>query len=133
LLLDSLPYSPALKIEAARSSATSVNFYWTTRRRVPEDGILYSHTYENLKCQLFRVVINQCTKIISELGDLNLRTDMQCGGSHSLFTPQVTTEEGEITKYISKIGDMIEITKISSRILLFKNCFKGDFIIYKNT
>jgi hypothetical protein len=130
LLLASLPYSPALKRQAEHSSETSVNFYWNTRHRVAEDGILYSYTYEKPKCQFSRVVINHGTKIISGLGDLNLQTDTQYGGSNNLFAPQVTTEEGEINKYICKIGDMIVITKISGHILLFKNYFKRDLIIY---
>lgn len=101
-------------------------FYWNTRRRVPEDSILYSHTYGNFKCQLFHV-INQCTKILSKLGDLNLRTVMQYGGSHSLFT----TEEGKITKYISKIREMIVITKISGHIYHLKITLKATLLFTK--
>jgi hypothetical protein len=37
-----------LKMEAIRSSETSVNKI-PTRRRIPEDGILHSHRRENLK------------------------------------------------------------------------------------
>jgi hypothetical protein len=38
-----------LKIEAIRSSETSVYFTGSTRRHIPEDGILHSHRCENLK------------------------------------------------------------------------------------
>jgi hypothetical protein len=40
--------SYALKMEAIRSSETSVNKI-STRRHIPEDGILHSHRHENLK------------------------------------------------------------------------------------
>jgi hypothetical protein len=38
----------SLKMEAIRSSETSVHTR-STRRHIPEDGILYSHQRENLK------------------------------------------------------------------------------------
>jgi hypothetical protein len=38
-----------LKMEAIRSSETSVHFRRSTRRHIPEDGILHSHHCENLK------------------------------------------------------------------------------------
>jgi hypothetical protein len=37
-----------LKVEATRSSETSVHTR-STRRHIPEDGILHSHRYENFK------------------------------------------------------------------------------------
>jgi hypothetical protein len=39
----------ALKMEAARSSETSVNVYQTIMRHNPKDGNLHSHLRENLK------------------------------------------------------------------------------------
>jgi hypothetical protein len=39
----------ALKTEAVRSSGTSINFYQTTRRNIPEDGTLRSCHCENFK------------------------------------------------------------------------------------
>jgi hypothetical protein len=40
---------PTLKMEAIRSSETSVQFTRSTRRHIPEDGILHSNRGENLK------------------------------------------------------------------------------------
>jgi hypothetical protein len=42
-----------LKMEAIRSIETSVHFTGSTRRHIPEDGILHSHRYENLKSYMF--------------------------------------------------------------------------------
>jgi hypothetical protein len=41
-----------LTMEAACTSETSVNFYQTTRRSIPEDSHLHSHRRENLKSRL---------------------------------------------------------------------------------
>jgi hypothetical protein len=41
----------ALMMEAVRTSETSVNFYQTTRRDVPEGCHLHTHRRENLKSQ----------------------------------------------------------------------------------
>jgi hypothetical protein len=38
-----------MKKEAIHSFNTSVNFYQTTRRNIPEDGDFHSHRCENLK------------------------------------------------------------------------------------
>jgi hypothetical protein len=49
-----------LKMEAMRSSETSVNPVSTTQRNIPEDGILHSLRYENLKfyyIHLFKVLL----------------------------------------------------------------------------
>jgi hypothetical protein len=43
----------ALKMEAIRSSETSVHTR-STQRHIPEDGILHSHRCENLKSFKFR-------------------------------------------------------------------------------
>jgi hypothetical protein len=43
--------SSTLKMEAIRSSETSVNEI-PTRRHIPEDGILHSHRRENLKSHI---------------------------------------------------------------------------------
>jgi hypothetical protein len=39
----------ALMMEAAGTSETSVNFYKTTRRNIPEDSHLHTRRCENLK------------------------------------------------------------------------------------
>jgi hypothetical protein len=49
MYVSSLVYYSTLKMEATRSSKTSVDFQQTTRRYIPEDRILYNHGYENLK------------------------------------------------------------------------------------
>jgi hypothetical protein len=41
--------SSALKTEAICSSEMSVDFQWTTRRYIPEDGTLHNHRCENLE------------------------------------------------------------------------------------
>jgi hypothetical protein len=41
----------ALMKEAASSSETSVNFYQTTRRDIPEDSHIHNRRRENLKSQ----------------------------------------------------------------------------------
>jgi hypothetical protein len=55
LLVASLTYSLALKMEVVSSSGTSVNFYQTTLCPIhPEDSTLHSHCLENLgldKCE----------------------------------------------------------------------------------
>jgi hypothetical protein len=38
-----------LMMEAASTSETSVNFYQTTRRNIPEDSHLHTHRRENIK------------------------------------------------------------------------------------
>jgi hypothetical protein len=42
----------ALMMEAASTSETSVSFYQTTRRNIPEDRHLLTHRRENLKSHL---------------------------------------------------------------------------------
>jgi hypothetical protein len=38
----------ALMMEVARASETSVNFYQSTKRNIPEDGYLHTRRRENL-------------------------------------------------------------------------------------
>jgi hypothetical protein len=47
-LVPCLAYSSTLKMKAAYSSETSVDFHWTTRIYVPEDITLHNHRCENL-------------------------------------------------------------------------------------
>jgi hypothetical protein len=51
-----------LKMEAIRSSETSVNTI-STRRHIPEDGILNSHRRENLKSKIRRTLISLMTRL----------------------------------------------------------------------
>jgi hypothetical protein len=54
LLTTHVPSSPSLvnlKMEELRYSETS-GLTTATRRNIPEDGILYSHRRENLKCYI---------------------------------------------------------------------------------
>jgi hypothetical protein len=44
-------------IEAASTSKTSVNFYQTTWRNIPEDSHLHTHCCENLKSHQDNLVI----------------------------------------------------------------------------
>jgi hypothetical protein len=48
-LVPSLADFSTLKMEAIRSSETSVHFTGSTRPHILEDGILHSHRCENLK------------------------------------------------------------------------------------
>jgi hypothetical protein len=43
-------------VEAAITSEMSVNFYQTTRRDIPRDGLLHTRGRENLKSHLFMEV-----------------------------------------------------------------------------
>jgi hypothetical protein len=45
-------------LEAANTSETSVNFYHTTRRNIPEDSHLHTRCHENLKCHLKPISIS---------------------------------------------------------------------------
>jgi hypothetical protein len=54
-IIQSLIHLNFLKIEAIRSSETSVHTR-TTQRQIPEDGILHSHRRENLKSYIIRIV-----------------------------------------------------------------------------
>jgi hypothetical protein len=47
-----------LIMEAASTSETSVNFYQTVWRNIPEDSHLHTYSRENLKSRHFCVVIN---------------------------------------------------------------------------
>jgi hypothetical protein len=44
-----LTHSLTLKMETENSSETSVNFYRTIWRHVPQDSTLHSHSHENIK------------------------------------------------------------------------------------
>jgi hypothetical protein len=48
----------ALMIEAARTSETLVNFYQTTQCYKPEDSHLRTHSRENLKSYLDRILVH---------------------------------------------------------------------------
>jgi hypothetical protein len=48
LFVPCFAYSLTLRMEALRSSETSVNFCYTTRRHIPDDSKPYSHRCENL-------------------------------------------------------------------------------------
>jgi hypothetical protein len=50
--------SYTLKMEAIRSSETSVNKI-STRRHIPEDDILHSHGRENLKSHILRILFSR--------------------------------------------------------------------------
>jgi hypothetical protein len=45
-----------LKMEAIRSSETSIQSTTSTRLHTPEDGILHSHRRENLKSYIYPIV-----------------------------------------------------------------------------
>jgi hypothetical protein len=53
-----------LKMEAIRTSETSVHSPTTTRRHTPEDDILHSHRHENLKS--YNIVIISCYSLLSQ-------------------------------------------------------------------
>jgi hypothetical protein len=56
-----MPPSSTLKMEAIRSSETSIRTR-STRRHIPEDGILRSHRRENLKSYKF-VLVYKCNTV----------------------------------------------------------------------
>jgi hypothetical protein len=49
MLVSCSAYSTTMKMEAACSTETSLNFQQTTRRYIPEDRILHNHRCEHLK------------------------------------------------------------------------------------
>jgi hypothetical protein len=51
----------ALMMEAVRTSETSVNFYQTTRRNIPEENHLQIRHRENLKSRLEPTVLRNST------------------------------------------------------------------------
>jgi hypothetical protein len=44
-------------MEAISTSESSVSFYQTTRRNIPEDSHLHTRRHENLKCHLYDYVV----------------------------------------------------------------------------
>jgi hypothetical protein len=61
LLVSHLPYSLTLKMEAIRSFETSVTFYGTARRFIPEDGAVRRHRGEILSNAPQRFLLALCT------------------------------------------------------------------------
>jgi hypothetical protein len=57
-LVSILAYSYNLKIEAIRSSETSVDFQRTTRRYIPEYSTLHNHRCENLKSYILLFLVS---------------------------------------------------------------------------
>jgi hypothetical protein len=55
VLTSSIIRAIALMMEAVHTSETSVSFYKTTRRNIPEDGHLHTRLRENLKSQQGRI------------------------------------------------------------------------------
>jgi hypothetical protein len=72
----SLAYFSTLTMEAISSFETSVHKRSTTRRHIPEDGILHSHRRENLKSynvflftpEIFSVCVNTSLKLNGKTG-----------------------------------------------------------------
>jgi hypothetical protein len=58
-------------MEAANTSETSVNFYQTTRRNIPEDGHLHTRRRENLKFHLKLVCFLGCLEMVYQLYGLS--------------------------------------------------------------
>jgi hypothetical protein len=61
-----LAYSLTLKMESVRSSETSVNFYTTTLRKIPEESKLPSAHCENFtKNIIFRMIYSLASAVFS--------------------------------------------------------------------
>jgi hypothetical protein len=56
-----------------RSSETSVNFYRTTRRHIPDDSALHIYSHENLKSQNFVNLLHKRSRYIISLPRLEPR------------------------------------------------------------
>jgi hypothetical protein len=56
LIPTSLSFSLTLKMEAVRSSETSLNFYRSTRHHIPEDSTLRNHRCKNIKLTILGFV-----------------------------------------------------------------------------
>jgi hypothetical protein len=52
MLTASIVRAMSVMIKTTCTSETSVSFYQTTRRNIPEDRRLYTHRHENLKSHL---------------------------------------------------------------------------------
>jgi hypothetical protein len=48
-------------MEALRFYENMANFYWTTRRHMPENNKLHSHRYENRKSKKIIYLVLRCT------------------------------------------------------------------------
>jgi hypothetical protein len=62
-------FSSTLKMEAIRSSETSVNTT-STRRHIPEDSFLHSHRRENLKSYIGVQCLPECERVNAEMSGL---------------------------------------------------------------
>jgi hypothetical protein len=69
-----LAYSLILKMEAVRSSETSLKFYLTAQHHIPEESILHSHRCENLKSHIPFNIIRHCLQTEPSLRFLEWRS-----------------------------------------------------------
>jgi hypothetical protein len=87
-------YSLTLKMEAKCSSATLLNFQWTTWRYIPENRALRNHQCENLKSNMkFRVLGNKKETNLDYLNELYFRKKS--------FSPNPSNMSYLTTPYIS--------------------------------
>jgi hypothetical protein len=66
-----------LKMEALRSAETSVHTR-STRRHIPEDGILLSHRCENLKSYIIYVIFTLVQYVLSTLNSKKKLNSVAC-------------------------------------------------------
>jgi hypothetical protein len=109
----------ALMMETVSTFETSVYFYETTRRNIPEDSLLHTRRRENLKSHLIREIISgfvQCHYLCSHIEKLNKRTGEVC---------QIT--ENTLGQYVCPTG--VHFSMINS----FNSCFDAVIYNYFNT
>jgi hypothetical protein len=74
LLLACVAYSSTLKMGALHFSKTSINFYRTIWRHIPEDDILHSHHCENGRSNRVTVYLLLCNLLLSFLNSFSYHT-----------------------------------------------------------
>jgi hypothetical protein len=89
-------YAIALRMEAARTSETLVNFYQTTRCYNPEDSNLHTHRRENLKSYLWDSSLYNTLRHHVILVTLNLHSSRRTR-YHVFVVLNGTTAEEKIT------------------------------------
>jgi hypothetical protein len=124
------------KMEAIRSSETSVQSTTSTRRHTPEDGILHSHRRENVKSYkhtycLQWLLLKPYLPLVS-FSVLALRSEMQCTGEYATLWVLISLQ---VCRHFLPVW-VPERTGWARALGNHKteaNCTKKEFILIKYT